>query len=131
MTALTTQFQANASKCHVLLSNDQYVQVKIGAAQIENSSSEKLLGVPTDAKPSFEKQIYAKARAKSKALSKIAPFMNIKKKKLLMKAFFKAQFSYWSLIWIFHSRKLNNKMKVTINNCLLKNDNFSINFIIK
>ena len=39
------QFQANASKCHVLLSTDEHVQVKIGTQQIENSSSEKLLGV--------------------------------------------------------------------------------------
>ena len=35
------QFQANSSKCHLLLSTDQHVQVNIGAAQIENSSNEK------------------------------------------------------------------------------------------
>ena len=74
------QFQANASKCHVLLSTDVHVQLKIGTAQIENSSSEKLLGVTIDTKLSFEKhikQIYAKARAKLKALATISPFMNI------------------------------------------------------
>ena len=49
------QFQANASKCHALLSTDEHVQVKIGAAQIENSPSEKLLGVTIDAELSFEK----------------------------------------------------------------------------
>ena len=51
------QFQANANKCHVLLSTDQHVQVNIGAAQIENSSSEKLLSVTIDAKLCFEKHI--------------------------------------------------------------------------
>ena len=51
------QFQANASKCHVLLSTDEHVQVKIGTAQIENSSSEKLLVVTIDAKLSFKKNI--------------------------------------------------------------------------
>ena len=89
------------------------MQVKIGAAQIENSSSEKLLGVTTDAKLSFEKhieKIYTKAVAMLKALARIAPFMNIKKKKVLMKAFFMAQFSYCQLIWMSHSRKLNNKI---------------------
>ena len=63
-----------------------------------------------DAKLSFEKhikQISAKARAKLKALTRIA---NIKKKKVLMKAFFMAQFSYCPLIWMFSSRKLNNNV---------------------
>ena len=93
----------------MLLSTAERVQVKLGAAQIENSSSEKLLGVTIDAKLSFEKhieQIYAKARAKLKALARIAPFMNIKKKKILIKVFLMAQFSYCPLIWMFHSRKL-------------------------
>ena len=36
--------------------------------------------------------------------------MNIQQKKILMKAFFTAQFSYCPLIWIFHSRNLNNKI---------------------
>ena len=83
-------FEANASKFHVLLSTDKHVQVKIGTAQIENSSSKTLLGVKIDAKLSFVKhieQIYAKARVKLKALARIAPFMNIKKNKVLMKAF--------------------------------------------
>ena len=66
------------------------MQVKIGAAQIENGSNKKLVGVIIDTKLSFEKhieQIYAKARARLKALARIAPFINIKKKKVLMKAF--------------------------------------------
>ena len=101
------QFQANASKCHVLLSTDEHVQVKIGTAQIENSSSEKLLGVTIDAKLSFEKhieQIYAKPRAKLKALAR--------------KLFFMAQFSYCLLIWMFHSRKLNKRISKLHEHCL-------------
>ena len=97
------------------------MQVKIAAAQIENSSCEKLLSVTIDTKLSFEKhieQIYAKARAKLKALARIAPFMNIEKKKVLMKAFFMAQFSYCPLTWMFHSRKLNNKINKLHERCL-------------
>ena len=74
-----------------------------------------------DAKLSFEKhieQIYVKARTKLKALARIAPFMNIKKKKVLMKAFFMAQFSYCPLIWMFHSRKLNNKINKLHKRCI-------------
>ena len=93
-----------------MLSAGKHVQLKIGEVQIENNSNERLLGVTVDANLSFEKlikQISAKARANLKALARIA---NIKKKKVLMKAFFMAQFSYCSLIWMFNSRKLNNKI---------------------
>ena len=99
--ASDNQLQENASNCHVPLSTNEHVQVKIDTAQIENSSSEKLLGVTIDAKLSFEKhieQIYPKSRAKLKALARIAPYMNIKKRKVLMKALFMAQFSYCPLI---------------------------------
>ena len=115
------QFQAKASRCHLLLSTDEHVQVKIGTAQIENSSSEKLLGAAIDVKLNFLKhieQIYAKARAKLKALARIAPFMNIKEKRVLMKVFFMAQFSYCPLTWMFHSRKLNNKINKSHERCL-------------
>ena len=69
----------------MLLSTDKHVQVKIGTAKIENSTSEKLLGVTIDTKLSFEKyieQIYAKARTKLKALTRMVPFMNIRKKSI-------------------------------------------------
>ena len=44
--------------------------------------------------------------------------MNIKKKKVLMEAFFMAQFSYCPLTWMFHSRKLNNKISKLHERCL-------------
>ena len=76
-----------------------------------------------DAKLRLEKhieQIYSKARVKLKALARIAPFMNIQKKKLLMKAFFMAQFSYCPIISMFHSSKLNNKINKLHEHCLRK-----------
>ena len=90
------------------------MQVNIGASQTENSLSEKLLAVTIDAKLSLEKyteQIYIKARAHLKASARIAPFISIQKKNMLMKAFFTAQFSYCALIWMFHI-KLTNCMSV-------------------
>ena len=36
--------------------------------------------------------------------------MNIQKRRTIMKSFAISQFSYCSLIWIFHSRRLNNKI---------------------
>ena len=87
------QFQGNANKCHVLLSTDKQVQVSIGTAQIENTQNEKLLGIIIDSKLNFDKhiqQICSRASAKLKALARIAPFMNITKRKKLMNAFFNA-----------------------------------------
>ena len=112
-----------SSKCQQILCAVKYwhVQVKIGTAQIENSSSEKLLGVTIDVKRSFEKhiqQIYAKTKAKLKALGRIASFINMNKKKVLVKYFFMVQFSYCPLIWMFHCRTLNSKINKLHERCL-------------
>ena len=48
--------------------------------------------------------------AKIKVLERIAPFLNNKKRKLLVNAFFKCQFSYCPLSWMFHSYTLNNNI---------------------
>ena len=93
----------------------------IGTAQIKNMQNEKLVGITTDSKLSFDKhiqQICSRTSAKLKALARIAPFMNITKRKILMNAFFNAQFSYCPLTWMFHSRKLNNKINKLHERCL-------------
>ena len=44
--------------------------------------------------------------------------MCISKKKLLMNAFFKVQFTYCSLLWICHSRLMNDKINRLNERCL-------------
>ena len=44
------------------------------------------------------------------ALARISPFMNKNKLRVLMKAFIEPQFGYCPIIWMFHSRKLINKI---------------------
>ena len=44
--------------------------------------------------------------------------MNITKRKILINAFFNAQFSYCPLTWMFHTRKLNNKINKLHERCL-------------
>ena len=105
------ELKGNASKCHLLISSGENVHVNIGTSQIKNSDCERLLGIDIDCKLSFENhinQICSKARAKIKALARIAPFLNKRKRKLLMNAFSKSQFRYCPLSWTFHSRTLNN-----------------------
>ena len=50
-----------------------------------------------------------KAGQKLNAFARITAFMNINKKRNILKAFSESQFGYCSLTWMFHSRALNNK----------------------
>ena len=43
-------------------------------------------------------------------LERITPYMSILKTKLLMNSFFTSQFNYCPLIWMYHSRTMNNKI---------------------
>ena len=108
--------------------DNENVHVNIGTSQIKNSDCERLLGIDIDCKLSFENhinQICSKTRAKIKTLARIAPFLNKRKRKLLMNAFFKSQVS--PLLCMFHSRTLNNKIKRLHERCLrvIYNDNTS------
>ena len=44
------------------------------------------------------------------SLALIGPFMNVSKKRIIMKSFIESQFGYCPLIWMFDSRGLNNKI---------------------
>ena len=115
------EVKGNASKCHLLISSREDVHVNIGTSQIKNRNCERLLGIDIDCKLSFENhisQICSKAMAKIKTLARIAPFLNKRKRKLLMNAFFKSQFSYCPLSWMFHSLTLNNKINKLHKRCL-------------
>ena len=58
-------------------------------------------------------QIYwtnlCKNKGKAKSFSKNCFFHENSEKKVMTKAFFTTQFSYYPVIWMFHSRKLNKK----------------------
>ena len=51
-----------------------------------------------------------KASQKLNALIRIANYMNIDQRKLLFNAFFLSQFQYCPIVWMFHSRQINNKI---------------------
>ena len=52
------------------------------------------------------------------ALSRVAPFANLPQKKILFNAFFQSQFSYCPLVWMYHSKTLNNKINRLHERCL-------------
>ena len=43
-------------------------------------------------------------------LARVSNFMSVKQKKFIMNAFISSQFSYCPLLWMCHSRTLNNKI---------------------
>ena len=106
----------NADKCHLLVLGqrcDDSVTVKIGNTDVVNSSEEKLLGVHIDSKLSFDQHVSKlcqKASNKLYALARISPYMDQNKLRNLMRAFITSQFQYCPLIWMFHSRQLNQKI---------------------
>ena len=80
---------------------------------IDNGKCEKLLGVTFDYKLTFNAHvdvICKKAGIKLNALSRIAPYMDFNKKRLLVNAFFMSQFNYCPLIKMCNDRTKNNKI---------------------
>ena len=55
-------------------------------------------------------QLCNKASQKISALNRIASLMTFEQRKLIMNAFIKSHFSYCPLVWMIHSRSLNNRI---------------------
>ena len=95
------------------MNSDESCTAKTEGFIITNSTGEKLLGVKFDSNLSFENHVThlcKKTSQKLHALARISHYMDLNKRRSLMKAFITSQFSYCPLIWMFHSRNLNNKI---------------------
>ena len=85
----------------------------IDGSSIESNTKEILLGIPIDRDWKFGEHVNnlcKKSSQKLNALVCLAPFLNVDKKRIIMKAFIESQFGYCPLAWMFHSRSLNNKI---------------------
>ena len=106
--------KANPDKFHVILSEkDQFLSVKVDDYMIFNMGAEKLLGITIDGKLSFDEHVgnlCRKASQKLHALSRIAHDRDLAKQKTIVNAFINSQFGYCPLVWMCHSRKMNNKI---------------------
>ena len=108
--------KANPDKFHLILNNaeDKY-SINIQNFPIFNRKCEKLLGIKIDNSLSFTEHVpdlCSKASQKLHALSKVTQFMRTEKRGVIMKAFINSQFGYCPLVWMFHSRKLNNRINI-------------------
>ena len=77
----------------------------IDGLSTEYNKTEVLLGIKIDQELCVEN----KSDVQFNVLVGIAPFMDINKKRNIINAFVASQFDSSHLIWMFHSRGLNNK----------------------
>ena len=117
---LNNEMKLNTDKCHLLLNSQEPNTLRIGDFHINNSLSEKILGITFDCKLKFNKRIEdicQKISKKLNALARLAPYMETTKKRI-MNAFFKSQFNYCPLVWMFCSRSLNTKINRLHERCI-------------
>ena len=104
---------ANAGKCHLLTSSNLPVDIRIKNTNISNGERVKLLGGNIEGRLNFDYHVNTllkKANKKHHALARVCNYMDTKTRHALMKAFITSQFSYCPLVWMFHSRTLNNRI---------------------
>ena len=100
---------------------------------IEGSSSENFLRVTIDSNFTFEKHINLlciKGNLKLDTITRCAKLTCTEKRCLIFKAFIISQFNYCPLIWMFHTKELNNRInsmneKVLIGTYQERNSSFN------
>ena len=106
--------KVNTSNSHLLLLGNSRATATIDNSYIESEDEQVLLGITIDSSLTFENHINSickKASQKLNALARIAPYMNIQKRRAIIKSFIFSQYSYCPLIWMFCIGRLNNKIK--------------------
>ena len=107
------EMKSNDDQCHLIVCNQNDVSITLGRENIEESSSVDLLGVNIYTYLNSNEHVTnlcKKANQKLQALARISKYLNEDKLKILMKTFTQSQFNYSPLVWMFHSRTLNNKI---------------------
>ena len=107
-------FKLNLNKCHLFVpKHGEDITLELNDENLKSEKSVKLLGIKFDNNLDFDEHVAdlcKKASNKLHALARIAPYLEPNKLRILLKAFIESQFSYCPLIWMFHSRKLNNRI---------------------
>ena len=105
----------NTDNCHLLMAGNkhEHIWVKLVDKKIWENNTVKLLGVTIDSQLKFDSHVLnicTKAGRKLSVLTRMTKYLSFDKKKILIKTLFESQFKYCPLTWMFHSRKLNNKI---------------------
>ena len=137
------EMKSNNDKCHLIVpnTNNKYYSSKsfiyLGNEFLEDEDSVKLLGVKIDKNLNFDEHVtnlLKKGNQKLHALMRISKYLNEDKLKVIMKTFIESQFNYCPLIWMCHSRILNNKINKLHERALrvvYKNDELSFEQLLQ
>jgi hypothetical protein len=113
------EMKPNQGKCHLMVADinhkhyDSKSFIYLENAFLESEDIVKLLGVHVDKELKIEEHInmvLKNANRKLHALMRMSKFLSQDKLRVLMSAFIESQFNYCPLIWMFHSRNINNKI---------------------
>ena len=78
-----------------------------------STCSEKFLEIKIDNKLTFKKHVDGlckKANQKVSAVTRILSLMRFEQRKRIVNLFITSHFSHYPLVWMFHSRRLNNRI---------------------
>ena len=111
---------------NVILSFSDAVSVRVYEYGIKNSEGENLIGVKFDNELIFEKHITGicgKASRKIYALERIAPQMDLSKRRMVTNVFFffNLHFNYCLPIWMCHNCTTNLKISMLHERCFAYN----------
>ena len=98
------------------LKSNNSLCLNIDGQKIKQSEHVKLLGVQKDNKLHFDKHVKEqcqKINQKLCAFSRIRPFLNREKTKILLTSIVMSNFSYCPLIWMFYSKSANKEINRT------------------
>ena len=112
----TNHLVANSGTCHPLTSSKTPVDIHISNTEILNEEKIKLLGVNLEVRFKFDfhvNTLLKKASKSYRALATVCNYLSKKKQRILMNAFMTSQFSNCPLVWMSHSRTMNNRIKKT------------------
>ena len=105
----------STDKCRLIVSGykPEHVWASIRKDLIWESNDVKRLGITIDRDLKVDKlvlKLCSKAKHKLSALSKMAKLLSFNKRRILFNAFVESQFKYCPIVWMFHSRRTNNKI---------------------
>ena len=105
--------KVNTVRSHLLFLGSSRATATIDNSYIELKYEQVLLGITIDSNLTFENHINSicdEASQKLNVLARITLYMSIQKRRTIIKSFLSSQFSYCPLTFMFHSRRLNNKI---------------------